>query len=687
MPKILTIDDIEDNLIIQSVILTRYIPDCTVITASSGEEGIEKAVAELPDTILLDIMMPGIDGFDVCRRLKSIEATRSIPVIMLTGVRMDTRNRVKGLDVGADAFLTKPVEAIELVAQVNVMLRIKHAEAELRKEKEHLETLVWKRTRALQTLSHCNRALVHSESELEFVQDICRIVVEQGEYRMAWVGFADDDTDKSIHSIAYWGDQAWYRAFMDLKMTWNDSGIGKGPVGSAIRTGKPCVIHDLRSDPFFREWRPQALDQGYASILALPLMAGGRVMGVLTIIAEETGVFVDTEYDLLMELADDLAYGIMMFRLQVEREAAQAALKNSEEQYRSLFTGVPVGIYRATADGKIIDANPALHVILGSTDPQALKSMNFIKTFLSEDEASRLYEAVRATGKADNFEARIRNFAGQDIWISSKLQAVFDNQTRRILYVEGAVEDITHRKRAEEHIHSLTQELIKAQEGERQRIARDLHDHVAQNLGALKITCETLFLNQLGNPEQMKKSISNFSGILAESISSVRDIAYNLRPPNLDQLGLIRTIAQYCEDFSDKSGIAVDFFSAGMERVGLDFDMEINLYRLIQEALNNIKKHSEARNVLVRIVASSPDIIVRIEDDGKGFEVEKRMFDALNEKRMGLKSMEERVSLLGGVMSIKSRPNEGTKIVIKVQHANPDPLMVACREIRECDLQ
>jgi signal transduction histidine kinase len=86
-------------------------------------------------------------------------------------------------------------------------------------------------------------------------------------------------------------------------------------------------------------------------------------------------------------------------------------------------------------------------------------------------------------------------------------------------------------------------------------------------------------------------------------------------------------------------------------------------------------------------VASSPDIIVRIEDDGKGFEVEKRMFDALNEKRMGLKSMEERVSLLGGVMSIKSRPNEGTKIVIKVQHANPDPLMVACREIRECDLQ
>lgn len=686
MPKILTIDDIEDNLIIQSVILTRYIPDCTVITATSGEEGIEKAIEELPDTILLDIMMPGLDGFEVCRRLKSIEETRSIPVIMLTGVRMDTRNRVKGLDVGADAFLTKPVEAIELVAQVNVMLRIKNAEAELRQEKEHLESVVRKRTRALQTLSHCSRALVHSESELEFVQDICRIVVEQGQYRMAWVGFADDDEDKTIHTIAYWGDKDWYQSLTKTRLTWKEEDIGLGPVGAAIRTGKPSVIHDLKKDGFFQKWRADALSKGFASVLALPLMNGGTAIGVLNIIAEETGVFVDTEVDLLMELADDLAYGIMMFRLQVEREAAQAALKNSEEQYRSLFNGVPVGIYRATTEGKIIDANPSLLSILGSDDPKALHAMNFIKTYLAEDDAERLYQEVRDKGRVENFEAKIINFERNDIWISLKIQAVYDRERKKILYVEGAVEDITQRKRSEEHIHTLTQELIKAQESERQRIARDLHDHVAQNLGALKITCETLFMNQLDKPDQLRKSVAHFSGVLAESISSVRDIAYNLRPPNLDQMGLIRTIAQYCDDFAEKSGILVDFFSAGMEHVNLDFDMEINLYRLVQEALNNVKKHSEAGNVAVRIVASSPDIIVRIEDDGKGFEVEKRMYDALMQRRMGLKSMEERVSLLGGNMTIKSKLNEGTKIVIKVKNLNADPTMDSGEGLEGMDL-
>ncbi len=669
MPKILTIDDIEDNLVIQSVVLSRYIPDCTVITARSGAEGIEKAVAELPDTILLDILMPEMDGFDVCRQLKSIEATRSIPVIMLTGVRMDTKNRVRGLDVGADAFLTKPVESLELVAQVNVMLRIRNAESRLREEKEHLETLVRKRTRALQTLSHCSRTLVHACSELEFIQDICRIVVEQGRYRMAWVAFPADDTAKTVHPVAYWGDEDWYRAMTRQKLFWKAEGIGLGPVGTALRSGRPQVIHELKNDRFYRTWHPEMLDRGGESVIALPLMHSGRAMGVFSIIAEEPGVFVDTEVDLLKELADDLAYGIMMFRIQVEKEAAIAALRNSEEQYRSLFNGIPIGIYRASTDGRIIDANPTLNRILGITDPTDILSINFIRTYLSRTEARRLYTEVKTRGGVDNFETKIISVDGREIWISLKLQAVYDNERRRILYVEGAVEDITRRKRADEHIHSLTQELIKAQEGERQRIARDLHDHVAQNLGALKITCETLFMNQLENPEEMKKSISNFSGVLAESISSVRDIAYNLRPPNLDQMGLIRTIAQFCDDFGEKNSLSVDFFSAGMEHLCLDFDMEINLYRLIQEALNNVRKHSGASRVIIRIVASSPDIIVRIEDNGRGFEVERRMNESVHEKRMGLKSMEERVRILGGDMTIKSRPEEGTKILIRVRNA------------------
>ena len=110
----------------------------------------------------------------------------------------------------------------------------------------------------------------------------------------------------------------------------------------------------------------------------------------------------------------------------------------------------------------------------------------------------------------------------------------------------------------------------------------------------------------------------------------------------------------------------MDFNSAGMDELKLDFDTEINLYRLIQEGLNNIMKHADAKQIIVKLVASFPNIILRIEDDGKGFDIKNQLLAASNEKRMGLRSMEERVSLLGGRIRINSRPEEGTKILIEV---------------------
>ena len=128
MPKILAIDDKKNNLLSISALLENLIPGCDVITALSGEEGIKKAKQELPDTILLDIIMPGMDGFDVCQELKSNDIIKHIPVIILTAIRTDSKSRIKALELGADAFLTKPIDPAELTAQVRAMLRIKNSE-------------------------------------------------------------------------------------------------------------------------------------------------------------------------------------------------------------------------------------------------------------------------------------------------------------------------------------------------------------------------------------------------------------------------------------------------------------------------------------------------------------------------------------------------------------------------------
>ena len=153
--------------------------------------------------------------------------------------------------------------------------------------------------------------------------------------------------------------------------------------------------------------------------------------------------------------------------------------------------------------------------------------------------------------------------------------------------------------------------------------------------------------------------------MLQETISTVRALAYGLRPPALDHMGLVSVLATYCEEFSEQSGLKIDFHSVGVKNLQLHPDTEINVYRLIQEGLNNVKKHAGASQATVNLVGAASNIILRIEDDGYGFDVEKRARAATREKRMGLRSMEERVSLLQGQMTIRSRPMKGTKIFIK----------------------
>ena len=150
------------------------------------------------------------------------------------------------------------------------------------------------------------------------------------------------------------------------------------------------------------------------------------------------------------------------------------------------------------------------------------------------------------------------------------------------------------------------------------------------------------------------------------TIMAVRDLAYNLRPGNLEQLGLAQTLLEHCEEFSAKTGVRVDFSAAAIDELQLDFDTRITLYRLIQEGLNNVQKHADATDVTIRLVTSFPYIILRIEDNGRGFDVKNRLFSAANEKRMGLRSMEERAALLGGKMRIESRTRQGTKIFIEI---------------------
>ncbi len=177
--------------------------------------------------------------------------------------------------------------------------------------------------RGLKVLSACNQTLLRATDEVALLHDICRIAVETGGYRLAWVGIAEQDAGKTVRPVAQWGYEEGYLA--TLGITWADAHRGRGPTGTAIRTGAPVIARDIPADPNFAPWRAEAEERGYASSLALPLTAEGQILGALNIYAKERDAFDPGEMKLLTELADDLAFGIASLRARRAHEQAEVA--------------------------------------------------------------------------------------------------------------------------------------------------------------------------------------------------------------------------------------------------------------------------------------------------------------------------------------------------------------------------
>jgi PAS domain S-box-containing protein len=197
----------------------------------------------------------------------------------------------------------------------------KRAEVELRRV-----------NRALKVLGESSQAMARAADEKEFLAEVSRMIVDMGGYRLAWIGFAQENAKKSVRPMAQAGFEDGYLEKADI--TWADTPRGRGPTGTAIRTGKPTVCKNLLQDPKFAPWREEADRRGYGSSISLPVRAGGKVIGALNIYATEPDAFDSEELNLLEELANDISYGLTALRDRMEREKAEEALVKSSNKIK-----------------------------------------------------------------------------------------------------------------------------------------------------------------------------------------------------------------------------------------------------------------------------------------------------------------------------------------------------------------
>ncbi|MFO7750227.1 MAG: PAS domain S-box protein [Desulfobacteraceae bacterium] len=349
-----------------------------------------------------------------------------------------------------------------------------------------------------------------------------------------------------------------------------------------------------------------------------------------------------------------------------KRKRAEIVLREQKKSLTALLETISTPIFYKDKTGKYTGCNRVFEQFIGRPRSQIIgKTVYEIGAGKIADEYyEKDMELLRNPGR-QRYESKVRRNDGRlrdVIFDKAALQDAAGNVTG----IVGAVSDITRQKKAERLVRDLSQMLMQAQEGERRMISCELHDSIAQNLSTLKLYCSRLGKEAFLPDFPGKKGVADMSALLDQTIASVRNLAYNLRPFSLDDLGVVAALDAFCEEFSEKNGLAVNFQAAGVQESVLSSEMQINLYRLVLEGVNNIQKHAAASRAAIRLVGAAREIVLRIEDNGRGFDVKERERSMVIEKRMGLRSMRERVNLLQGKMLIHSRLNRGTQIVIKL---------------------
>ena len=196
--------------------------------------------------------------------------------------------------------------------------------------------------RTLRMISECNQMLARAVDETELLHNLCRIAIENGGYHLSWVGMAETDGAKTVRPVAHAGFKDDY--LETVRATWDDTGHGRGPTGTAIRTRKPAIARDIATDPSMAPWRETALNHGYNSSIALPLVVDGQMFGAWMIYSTQPDAFDESEVTLLKELTRDVEFGLHALRMRAENRRAEEALRKSEATLSSVFRAAPAGI-------------------------------------------------------------------------------------------------------------------------------------------------------------------------------------------------------------------------------------------------------------------------------------------------------------------------------------------------------
>jgi PAS domain S-box-containing protein len=447
---------------------------------------------------------------------------------------------------------------------------------------------------------------------------------------------------------------AWRNFHPDSAAFWERVEVGAGSTCSkALRDNERVVVADVEACDFMAGTADQEeyRRSGIRAVQSTPLRSrSGRPLGMLSTHwrtpqspTEEDFRF----FDVLARQAADL----------IERSLTEEALRESEERFRLIANTAPVMIWMTGAEKLITYLNQTWLDYTGLPSDTVLGQRQ--TEVLHPDEAERCREIyVKAFAHREPFQMEhlIRRHDGEYRKAVTTGVPRYDVDGSFAGYIGTAV-DITERKLAEEALSTVSQKLIEAHEEERARIARELHDDISQQLALVSMRLDKVRQRPPASAADLNRDLAGLFQQIGCLASDIQALSHDLHPPKLELMGLEGVVVGFCEELSHRHGVTID---AHCEDIPAALPQEISLclYRVLQEALQNVVKHSVSRHARVSLNGQANTITLTVNDSGSGFDPHQ----AMRGSGLGLTSMTERLKVVGGQLSIHSERGRGTTI-------------------------
>ena len=441
--------------------------------------------------------------------------------------------------------------------------------------------------------------------------------------------------------------------------------LGEGFNGRVAATGEVMIVADASHDS--RLTRPALRKMKIESLVIVPMKSKGDVVGTICVAMRRPRQFLSDEVELLSTMAGQIGSALENAYLYDEARQIADKLYKSERDYRSLFENAHDAIWFHDFDGNILAANKAAEQLTGY-DVESLIGMN-VASFLSP-EAIELAKEIRerllaGEAFAQPYEQKLITKDGSEAALMLTSSVI--TLDGRPVGFQHIARDVSEEKRMQDNLRFYLQQITQAQEEERKRIARELHDDTAQALFAVSRHIDNFMRNDATLSVQQITFLKEARHQISSALQEVRQFSQDLRPSIIDDLGLLPAVQWLVKQMKEEHKINTELTVLGMEQ-RFSPEVELILFRIIQEALRNIYRHAQASRAEVVIDFKETELQMTISDNGIGFQLPKTVSDLSRSGKLGLVGMQERVSLLNGDMTVKAEPGKGTIVVVKAPY-------------------